>query len=250
MAGIALLLCLPAVAGAAPTLLERAYAARGRAPHAVALRAEAKVYAGVPGRWPYTRFWLAPDRYAWRIDTAGDADSYLYDGRIVRAFIGAAEVASDASPDAPLRSHARWTRLMLLDGLDAPGTAVAALPSAELPAGVDAGLRVTFADGAAYRLGFDRAARLVWMTGPLDLWPIGSGPATVRYADHRLVEGSVIPFAATYYAGDKRLAEETILFACIDPAALTAAAFVGPEALPDCGGPDSGSRTQVPGLSP
>lgn len=196
----------------------------------------------MPGRWPYTRFWLAPDRYAWRIDTAGDSDTYLYDGRVVRAFIGTDEVASDASPDAPLRSHARWTRLMLLDGLDAPGTAVAALPNAELPAGIDAGLRVTLADGAVYRLGFDRAARLVWMAGPLDLWPIGSGPATVRFADHRRIDGRLIPFAATYYAGDKRLAEETILGACIDPAGLTAAAFVGPEALPAACGGDEGSK--------
>lgn len=231
-----LLIGLPAAAGAQP-LLERALAVRGRAPHAVILHAQARVYAGVPGRWQFTRAWLAPDRYAWRIETAGEPDSYLFDGRVVRAFIGSDEVASDASPDAPLRSHARWTALTLLLGLDAAWTAVSELPASDLPADVAAGLLVRFADGATYRLGFDRQARLVWAAGPLDLWPIGNGPASVRYADHRRVNGVLLPFAATYFAGDKRLAVESIAAACVDPPDLIPAAFVDPGALPAaCGG--------------
>jgi hypothetical protein len=243
---VLLLVALPAAAGAQP-LLERAVATRGRAPHAVILHAEARVYAGVPGRWRFTRAWLAPDRYAWRIETAGEPDSYLFDGRVVRAFIGSDEVASDAGPDAPLRSHARWTALTLLIGLDTAGTMVTELPASELPADVAAGLRLRFADGATYRLGFDRQARLLWAAGPLDLWPIASGPASVRYADHRRVNGVLLPFTATYFAGDKRLAVESITAACIDPPDLTKAAFTAPGSLPAACGGDEGSKTKDQG---
>jgi hypothetical protein len=220
--------------GTAPPLLERVLTARGPAVRGIMLRAEAKAYAGVPGRWRFTRAHLAPDRYAWRIETAGAPDSYLFDGDVVRAFIGSAQVASDASPNAPLRSHERWTALMLLDGLEAPGVAVTELATAELPGGIREGLRVTYPDGGTYRLGFDERARLVWAAGPLDLWPLGHGPASVRYGDHRRTGGVVLPFHATYFGGGKRLAEESIVEVCIDPPALRARSFVDPAELPFC----------------
>jgi hypothetical protein len=82
-----------------------------------------------------SRTYLAPDRYAWRIETTGDADTYVFDGSVVRSFVGDAEVAVDASPTAALRSHARWTGVVLLEGLDTAGVSVAELPPADLPAG-------------------------------------------------------------------------------------------------------------------
>ena len=231
----ALLLATLVAAGCTPRpLLERALIARGGAVRSVLLCAEARVYAGVPGRWRFARAYLAPGRYAWRIDTAGEPDSYLFDGQVVRSFVGAAEVASDAAPTAPLRSHARWTGVMLLDGLDAPGVAVAELPAAALPAGAREGLQVRFTDGATYRLGFDDDAQLVVIEGPLDLWPLGSGPATVRYADPRPAGSVRLPSRATYFAGDRRLADETIRSATIAPPGLTPASFVDPAHLPPC----------------
>jgi hypothetical protein len=225
-------------AGCAPRpLLERAIAARGGPLHGVVLCAEARVFAGVPGRWRFTRAYLAPGRYAWRIETAGEPDSYLFDGSLVRSFIGDAEVARDASPGAALRSHARWTGVMLLDGLDAPGVAVEELPAAELPPGAEQGLRVRFADGATYRLGFDAAALLVSIDGPLDLWPLGRGPATVRYADPRPAGALRLPARATYLSGDHRLADESILAAIVDPPDLTPESFVEPGRLPPCPAP-------------
>lgn len=215
-------------------LLERAIAARGGPVRGVILEAQARVYAGAPGRWHYRRTFLAPDLYAWRIETADEPDTYAFDGRVVRAFVGDAEVSSDASPGAPLRSHARWTGVTLLAGLDAPGVAVTELLPGELPAGAREGLRIRFADGTTYRLGFDDHALLVWADGPLDLSPLVSGPTSARYADQRRADGILLPHRTRYYAGERLLAEEAIEAACVNPAALTAAAFATPLELPAC----------------
>ncbi len=225
-------------------LLERAIAARGGPVHGIVLDAEARVYAGVPGRWRFRRTYLAPDRYAWRIETAGEADTYVFDGSVVRSFVGDAEVAVDASPAAPLRSHARWTGVMLLDGLDAPGVAVAELAPADLPAGAREGLRIRFADGATYRLGFGDQTLLMWIDGPLDLSPLAHGPASARYDDQRPAGPLLLPYRATYFAGDQRLAEESIVGACVDPPSLTPDAFSDPASLPVCEEPpaDGGGR--------
>lgn len=222
-------------AGCTPRpLLERAIAARGGEVRGAVLNAEARVYAGVPGRWHYRRTYLAPDCYAWRIETTGDPDTYLFDGRVVRAFVGDAEVASDAGPAAPLRSHARWTGVTLLTGLDAPGVTVVELPPAELPPGASEGLRVGFADGTTYRLGFDDRTLLMWADGPLDVWPLASGPVSVRYADQRAAGGVLLPHRASYFAGSRQLAEESIDAACVNPPALTPASFTAPTTLPPC----------------
>jgi hypothetical protein len=230
------LVAIAAIAAGCTTrpLLERAIAARGGALQGVVLNAEAQVYAGVPGRWLYRRTYLAPDRYAWRIETTGEADTYVFDGSVVRSFVGDAEVAVDASPTAALRSHARWTGVVLLEGLDTPGVSVAELPPADLPAGAREGLRVRFADGATYRLGFDDHTLLMWADGPLDLSPLINGPTSARYDDPRPAGGILLPRRTTYFAGDQRLAVESIDAACVDPPALTPAAFADPASLPDC----------------
>lgn len=93
----------------------------------------------------------------------------------MRSFVGTAEVSSDASPCAPLRTHARWTAVVGLDALRAPGVTLTALTAADLPAGVHEGLLATYPDGAAYRLGFDERALLVWVQGPLDFSPVRQG---------------------------------------------------------------------------
>ena len=201
----------------------------------VVLDAEARVYLGTPGRWQYRRTYLAPDLYAWRIETAAQPDTYVFDGRVVRSFIGDSEAASDASPTAPLRSHARWTAVSLLDGLDAPDVTVAELAPAEVPAGAREALQVRFADGGSYRLGFDDRALLVTLEGPLDLSPlVKASTATAHYADQRVTGGVMLPYRTTYVAGTERLAEESLVAACVNPPALTPASFSGPDALPTC----------------
>ncbi len=230
----AILVALVVAGCATRPLLERAIAARGGAVHGIVLSAEARVYAGLPGRWHYRRVYLAPDRYAWRIETSGDADTYVFDGDVVKSFVGVSEVARDAGPTAPLRSHARWTGVVLLDGLDAPGVSVAELTPGEIPAGAREGLRVRFADGVTYRLGFDDRTLLVWADGPLDLSPLTSGLTSAQFSDQRASGGIVLPRRASYFAGSQRLADETIDAACINPATLTAASFDEPATLPAC----------------
>ena len=222
-------------AGCTPRpLLERAIAARGGPLQGVVLQAEARVYAGLPGRWRWSRVYLSDGRYAWQIETSGEPDTYVFDGQVVRSFVGEREVASDASPTAPLRSHARWTGVVLLSDLDQPGIVIAELTPAELPAGVREGLSVRFADGATYRLGFDDHTLLMWADGPLDLSPLTSGITSADYADQRTSDGITLPARATYFAGDRRLAEETIEAACVNPPTLTPASFAGPSGLPAC----------------
>lgn len=215
-------------------LLERALSARGGPLDGVVLAAAARLYTGAPGRWRYTRVYLSPGLYAWRIETAGEPDTYIFDGSAVHSYIGTAATSLDASPAAPLRSHARWTAVSLLDGLTAPDVTLAELPADELPSGASEGLRVAFPDGATYRLGFDHRALLTSIEGPLDLSPLASGPASARYDDPRRVGGVTLAFRATYFAAGQRIAEEAIEAACVNPPALTSAAFSAPERLPTC----------------
>jgi len=223
------------LAGCAPRpLLDRAIRARGGPLHGMVIRAEAQVHAGAPGRWEWTRAFLAPDRYAWKIMTAADPHYHLYDGTTARSFIGAAEVSSDASPSAPLRSHARWTAVTNLDALRAPGVALAALPATELPSGAAEGLVATLPDGTRYRLAFDARTLLVWAQGPLDFSPVGKGDAIARFGDHRRAGRLLLPFTTSYALGDVRLADETARAICVDPSNLTPESFSNPAELPEC----------------
>lgn len=215
-------------------LLERAIAARGGALHGVVLECEADVYVAFPGRWTYARTFLAPERYAWRIDTSAGADLYVYDGELVRAFVEGREVSQDANPDAPLISHARWTRVTLLQELDAPGVTVSEIPTTDMPPTVREALRVVLPDGSTYRLGFDERTLLVWAAGPLDVWPVAQGDAVAEYSAHRRAGDVLLPHATRYSVGPYRVADETVRAACVDPPALTPAAFADPRQLPDC----------------
>lgn len=214
--------------------VERAIAARGGEIHGLVLDAEADVHVGTPGRWEYTRAFLSPERYGWRIFTTAEPLTTLFDGTIVRSFVGTGEVSADTAESAPLRSHARWTAVVTLEALRQADLAIEPLPSAALPAGAREGLIVTFPDGSVYRLGFDADMLLIWAQGPLDLSPLGSGRVTAEFSDFRRTAGLRLPFAATYWMDDLRLADETIRAACVDPADLTPASFTDPDQLPTC----------------
>ncbi len=226
-----------AAAGCAPRpLLERAVRARGGALHSVMRSVEAEVTAGFPGTWQWRTAFLTPDRYAWSMVTAAGVDHYLFDGAVVRAFVGGRAVATDVSPEAPLRIQSRFAAVTNLDAVLDGGATVTPLPAGDLPAGVAAGASVVLS-GARYRLGFDERMLLVWATGPFDLPPLGGGELTARYDDYRPVEGLLLPFRVTYELGGRPLGVERTRHLCPNEPALTAASFASPDRLPPCGGP-------------
>jgi hypothetical protein len=198
------------------------------------INVEDTVHAGEPGTWQCMRAFAVPDRFAWKIVTTGDPIYHLFDGAAVRCFIGTAEVSSDSSTCAPLRTQARWTAVINLDMLRASDIALAELPAAERPPDVSEGLEATLADGATYRLGFDHRLLLVWAQGPGDLSPFGKGVITAWFSDHRRTGGLLIPYATSYVLGTTRLADERVMSGCVNPSGLTAASFTDPRQLPAC----------------
>jgi hypothetical protein len=177
-----------------------------------------------------------PDRYAWSIVTSEEPDHYLFDGQSVRSFVGGREVAADPTPEAPLRSHARFTAVVNLDALLLPGVRVQSVAPEGLAPGVTTALAVVLpeAPAVAYRLGFDADLRLVWAAGPVDLAPYGIRELVARFDDFRRVRGLLLPFHTTYAFGDAPLADETARAVCPNDAAADAATFRTPDDLPEC----------------
>jgi hypothetical protein len=228
-------LALAVLGCARAPLLERAIRARGGPLTGVVRDSDFDVRAVFPGRWHIRSAFLQPDRWGWTIFTSGEPDHYLFDGRIARTFIGGRTVAADAGTDAPLRSHARFMAVAHLDVLRAPGIVLAALGPGDLPAGAAHGLAVVL-DGSRYRLAFDARDRLVWLTGPIDLPPLGASVLSARYDDFRRVGRFILPFRVEYALAGQALADETIVAACPDPPGLTPVSFATPP-LPACAGP-------------
>jgi hypothetical protein len=233
---VALVLALLAAGCRPRPLVERAIRARGGALASLARDVEAEVLQGFPGTWRWRTAFMTPDRYAWTIFTAAEPHHYLFDGEAVRAFIGDRAVSADASPGAPLRSHARFTAVANLDALRLPGVQVASLAPAELPPGAVAGLAVVLPDGGAvYRLGFDERTLVVWASGPVRLPPAGDGELIAHFGDFRRTEHLLLPFHTTYAFRGGRLAEERALAVCPNQPGLRSEGFQAPGRLPACG---------------
>lgn len=191
--------------------------------------------AGYPGTWRFRMTLLAPDKYAWTIYTSAQPDHYLFDGDSARTFVNGQEVAAVAASGAPMRSHARFMSLVLLDPQRIPGAEVTPLADADVPAGAARGLEAVFADdGARYRLGLDRSGRVVTATGPLDLTPFVGGEVTARFEDFRPVAGHELPHTVHYELQGAPLADETLLSACVDDPRVIAAVFQRPDLIPEC----------------
>jgi len=234
-----------AVAACTPRpLLERAIHARGGALRSFVRASDVDVEAMFPGAWQWRMAFLAPDRYAWSIVTTGGVDHYLFDGQLVRAFVGGRLVASDAAPGSPLRTQARFIAVTNLD-LGA-GASVLPLPASELPSGVAAGLSVVLGDGSRYRLGFDDRNLLVWATGPFEVPQIGRGELTARYDDFRRVGRLLLPFRIRYDLDGRELAVERVVRLCPDDPAVVPASFESPERLPACNAPDGAHASPGP----
>lgn len=214
--------------------VDRAVRARGRL-GAVVIEAEARVHKGFPGQWRWRRT-FSGGRYAWTVFTTGEPLHHLFDGAVVRAFVGSAPTAEDASPEAPLRSQARFVAVMLLDALTAAGVLVEAVAPESLPTGMRAGATVAFpGEPERYTVLFDDELRPVRVEGPIDLSPVGRGRLSARQAEFRPVAGRLLPHHVAYELDGVALADERVLALCVHDGPLPAEAFAHPSRLPDCG---------------
>lgn len=234
---LALATAVLAVAGAcAPRPpLARAVRAPGGPVGTVVVEAEARVHREFPGTWRWRRAFASPGRYGWSVVTTGEPLHYLFDGAVVRAFVGGALTAEDASPAAPLRSQARFVAVALLDVLAAPGVRVERLAPDALPAGVADGLTVVHPDGGErYTVLLDARGLPVRVAGPIDLAPVGRGRLVAHQDDFRPVAGRLLPHRVVYELDGAPLAEERMRAVCAWDAAAPAGAFAHPARLPAC----------------
>ena len=202
--------------------VETAIARRGGACPAVTRASTVDLRVGYPGRWLSRATSAGPERYAWTYDTTGAPFGYLFDGQVVRSFVGAGQVTEDSSPTAPLRSHARFTAVMLLAALQGAGTVVE-------PTGV------AFADAPEpYRLTFDAAGLLARVDGPLEFPGLPPAIVTAALSDYRAEAGLLLPHRIRYTSADQELADEQVTDYCIYPQGLPDTAFRAVSGLPSC----------------
>jgi hypothetical protein len=225
-------------------LVERAIRARGGPVGTVVLDAEAEVRRGYPGTWRWRRVFATPDRYAWTIVTTGEPLHHLFDGTVVRAFIGGALTAVDASPTAPLRSQARFVAVSLLDVLHLPGIQVMPMALSDLPAGATGGLTVAFpAGGERYTVLLDDRLLPIRVEGPIDFSPMGRGRLVARQDDFRPVAGVLLPHHVVWELDGQELADERAQALCVRVEPLPVDAFADPSRLPDCPAPPAEHRS-------
>lgn len=228
LAPLLLAICLLAGCGSAaprpaatvcPPLIDRAIAVRGGEIRSLRRGAEMQVYFGFPGTWRFEYAFRVPYYYRWTVFTSEQPNHYLWDGETMRAAVGTAVVGVDPSGAAPLRSHARWHAVTYLDSL-CSGDMPAQFQS--LP-GDDSGEEVLLVrlldDDSEYLLTFDRQARLLRASGPIEIPPFGATRLTQHYFDFRPAAGLRIAHATRYEVDGIILSEEqTTTFAVNDPA--------------------------------
>jgi hypothetical protein len=216
-------------------LLEQAIRARGGPLPGLVRNSQAEVWVGFPGTWRWQTIVAAPDLYAWSIETMGEPTHYLFDGGVVRAFVGSALTSEDATPTAAVRTHARFMGVMLLDALRAPDVRVRELAVTERPAGAAFGLEAVFHDtGDRYLVGLDAERRVVSVEGPVLLPPSERHAVRATLDDHRRVRGYTIAYHTRWTADGEPLADERTLDACPLAHEPPAAAFASPARLPRC----------------
>lgn len=233
--GLALLVVLGAVGCAPRTLFERALAAHGGPCAALTRVSTVQMLAGYPGTWSSRMTFAPPDRYAWSYDTTGDPYHYLFDGQVVRAFVGTSLVSEDTEATAPLRSHARFTAVMLLDALRAPGVTIGPTPDGEALAGGERALTIAFpGDVERYRLIVGAGDRATEVEGPLEFPGLGRGRVTANLSDYGAVGGCLLPRHIRYAMDGKVFAEEQVTAYCPAPNGLPDESFRSPASLPRC----------------
>ena len=215
--------------GCTRPLLERAIAARGGAIHSISREATADVALGFPGRWSWRFDYHVPDLLRWTLDTHGETQSVAFDGRTTRYFLGSAYLPSAPETLAGFATLVRWTAVTTLDALaEDPGASVREVPGHELPAGIAAGLQITYPDGARYVLHFGQDALLVGAEGPIDVPTIAEGRMRASYADFRTADGFVLPRSADYTLDGQPFFREIVSRWTVNDPRLTPARFAGP----------------------
>jgi len=217
------------------TLLEQAMRAQGGPMPGLARESRTEVWVGFRGTWRWRTVTAGPNRYAWSIETTGEPTHYLFDGRVVRAFVGSALTSEDASPTAALRTHARFTSVMFLDAFRTPGVRVRELAAAERPPEAAFGLEAVFPDtGDRYLIGLDAGRLVVSVEGPVLLPPFERHAVRAVLDDHRRVGGYTVAYHTRWTADGQPLADERTVQACPLAREPPAAAFASPAALPRC----------------
>jgi hypothetical protein len=189
---------------------------------------EARVHLAFPGVWRLESSFLVPDYYRWTVFTTDEPDHYIWDGKQMESYVGTALVARDASPDAPLRSHARWVAVTNLDALLDPRWAER-ISCAGHRVGTDVVLDIVFADdGSRYSLRFDQGRRLSRAEGPAALPPLAAVRINAEYRDFRVVGGRLVARSVSYRVDGKRLMDERLLSLAVNPPDLGPGSFRPP----------------------
>lgn len=227
LVAIAIIGLAPGAVGCARTLVDRAIAARGGPLESLYREVDASVREGFPGEWTWQIAYRYPDLLRWTIETYGDEQSYVYDGRAVVLYLGSAALPVDAPGAASFRTQARWFAVTALDVLQDSGRIEwHELPAAGLPAGIAHAVEARFLDdGALYRLFFDARDLLVAAEGDVALPPIGSGRLRAEYGEFRGVDGYTLAFAGRYTLSGRPLVDEQVRRYVANDPALTAASF-------------------------
>jgi hypothetical protein len=206
--------------------LERAIAARGGPIAGLVRESEVQVAIGFPGGWRWRTVTALPERYAWTIATNAQPNHYLFDGTVVRAFVGDALVSEEPAATSPLATHARFAAVADLDLLR---TAAVTLMTA------DGALAVEFHDRPArYEIAFSADALVASVKGPIDLSPMGRGTLTATYDDYGEIQGRRIAHHIHYTLDGTTLADERVLRSCILQATPPPSAFESPATVPTC----------------
>jgi hypothetical protein len=189
---------------------------------------EARVYLAFPGVWRLESSFLAPDYYRWTVFTTDEPHHYIWDGEEMDSYVGSALVARDASPAAPLRSHARWVAVTNLDALLDLRWAER-MSCAAQRVGSDVVLDIILIDdGSRYSLRFDRRRRLTRAEGPAALPPLAAMRIDAEYRDFRVVGGRRVACSVSYRADGERLMDERLLSFAVNPPDLGPGSFRPP----------------------
>jgi hypothetical protein len=231
--GARALVVLALVAGCVPrSAVERAIAARGGPLPGLVRDSTVEVVKAFPGTWHWRTVTGLPERYAWSIETRDVPYHYLFDGAVVRAFVGHGLVSEDASAAASLRTHARFVAVANLDVLRLPGVRVTAAGTVDR-AGTT--LTAVFDDrGDRYEIGIGDDGLVRRVTGPIDLSPVGRGQLVAVYDDFAGIGGRRLARHIHYELDGAVVADERVERACVLADDPPASAFASPASLPSC----------------
>lgn len=225
-AGASTLALLLLAGCATQPLAARAIAAQGGRLDAFTREVEADVHYGFPGLWRWDLAWRAPHRFRLGVHTAAATQHYVFDGSALLSHVGGVRVARDTGDAASYRSIGRWLSVISLHALE-PGRATwEEAPPRDLGRDAVRGLSLRLREsGERYRLGFDRADRLVVAIGPVEIPGVGAGTLRAHFSDFRSVEGRAVPFHGEYRLNGDRFFEERVLRfapgrAVLDPSRL------------------------------